>query len=852
MALDNGPFIVNPYIAGSPVKDAAMFFGREDVYAWLRQHLRGAYQDNIIVLFGERRSGKTSILYQMKDGLGDDRYVPVLLDLQGMGLEGMDGFLWEVARKIVLALRGVEGLGKLDRPKRLEFEESPRHYFEDVFLPPVIQALGMHHLLLMFDETDRLTEKVQDGQLPFDVFDYLRSLVQQIDQINFIFSLGGRIELSGKGSSQLLNLAVFRKISFLDQDFAEDLIAGPVAPYYTYTQAAIDRIFKLTSGQPYYTQLLCHNLFTRWTQEKPAQLDVPDVEAVIPDVLEQGTSNFEFVWEDSSPVEQAVLAALADAGPRYRAGIMRRNLDRALNRAELYPLHGDVTNGLKQLFERDVINDKEPFEFRVELVEIWLNKFKRLDWVVEELGEVAVEWKQLEMQRRAEAPTTAEKARRWAAPVLAILLLVLLVVTAYLISNIQQIRQQSSAALDAAEALRVTEAARFNATVSAASTKLAEFQARPGDDSQVSDSLATAQAIRVAEATAAIALAQLTATAAQGEIATLEAQVRATANLPSATPAPTDTATAMPTTTLTPTPQPPTPIPSPTQPPAFAMPLLGTIAYPAFNGTTYDIYFGDVASSQSRLYRGAASQPAFNTDGSRIAFQSWAGTSRGLVTASRAGGNEYLITNFLEDELPTWSPDGNSIMFFSRRSGDRSSRLYRTRADVDFRNNPAREVSVFGEYPSWGTDGQITFRGWGNTAPGIRLSGPDFSNIQTVTSSGDHTAPALSPNGTRIAFMGRDEGNWDIYVINVDGSKLTRLTTDPARDGLPAWSPNGQAIAFVSDRDGSSQWAIYGVNADGTVPQKLLDMASSPDGIVFYDRANSTGWLEERISWSDR
>ncbi len=328
MPPENNPLIVNPYIAGSPVKDAAMFFGREDVYAWLRQHLHGAYQDNIIVLYGERRSGKTSILYQMKEGLGDDRYIPVLLDLQGMGLEGMDGFLWEVARKIILALRGVEGMPNLDRPKRRDFEDSPRHQFEDVFLPPVINALEQRSLLLMFDETDRLSEKVHSGQLSHDVFDYLRSIIQQIDKINFIFSLGRRIELSGKGSSQLLNLAVYRKISFLDQDYAEDLITRPVAEYYTYTRPAIDRILELTCGQPYYTQLLCHNLFTRWTQDKPEQLDIPDVEAVLPDVMEQGTPNFQFVWEDSEPAEQAVLAALANTAPRYRAGVMRRNLER--------------------------------------------------------------------------------------------------------------------------------------------------------------------------------------------------------------------------------------------------------------------------------------------------------------------------------------------------------------------------------------------------------------------------------------------------------------------------------------------------------------------------------------------
>jgi hypothetical protein len=151
-----------------------------------------------------------------------DAHIPVLLDLQGMGLEGMDGFLWEVARKIVVALRGVEGIPPLERPGRQDFEKTPRDQFEDIFLPAVTAALGDRSLLLMFDEANRLGEKVETGDLPPDVFDYLRALIQQARQLNFLFSLGNRIEAASRGSSQLFNLAVYRKISFLDQDFAED------------------------------------------------------------------------------------------------------------------------------------------------------------------------------------------------------------------------------------------------------------------------------------------------------------------------------------------------------------------------------------------------------------------------------------------------------------------------------------------------------------------------------------------------------------------------------------------------------------------------------------------------------
>jgi len=847
MSTENEALIINPYIAGSPVKDAAMFFGREDVYAWLRQHLRGVYQHNAIVLYGERRSGKTSVLYQMKDKLGDPLYIPVLLDLQGMGLEGIDGFLWEVARKIVLALRGVEGIPTLERPARQDFEKNPRQQFEDVFLAPVIEALGQRSLLLMFDEANRLAEKVEAGGLPRDVFDYLRALILQTSQVNFLFSLGNRIEADSRGSSQLFNLAVYRKISFLEQDFAEDLITRPVASYYSYTRPAIERIYQLTSGQAYYTQLLCHNLFTRWLKDKPVQLGVADVDAVLPDVIEQGTPNFQFVWEDSSPVERAILAALADRAPQYKAGVLRRNLDRALHRVKLYPPSGDVTSGLRQLFERDVINDQEPYSFRIALMQQWISKFRRLEWVPEELGDVAKEWEKLEQQRRAQAPTPAERALRWAAPVLAVLL-VLAVIVGFMF------RRQSTAALQAAEARRATEvsqliqanstqAAESQALLVAASTKAAEA-AKRGDNQEADTARATAEALvalnkaLAATATSAVAAREL----AVAEIATPVPQAEPPTP-ESITPTPTDTV--VPTATASPIPL-PTATPTPQAVPTAS--LRGTIAYPAYDGQTYHLYFGDIASGESRLYRNQASQPAFSPDGSRIAFQSWAGTSRGLVTASRSGGNEIVITNFLEDKYPTWSPNSQTILFLTRRVGGRPSQLFWTPANTEFREIQAVFAGIEGEYPTWGANDQIIFRGWNSTAPGLRLTSSDFRSIQTVTSSDRDFAPALSPDGKQVVFMSRREGNWDVYLVDVAGSEPKRLTTDPAMEGLPTWSPDGQAIAFASNAGG--EWAIWAMMANGSEQRKLFLMKGPPDGIVFFEPQNSLGWLEERISWT--
>lgn len=73
-----------------------------------------------------------------------------------------------------------------------------------------------------------------------------------------------------------------------------------------------------------------------------------------------------------------------------------------------------------------------------------------------------------------------------------------------------------------------------------------------------------------------------------------------------------------------------------------------------------------------------------------------------------------------------------------------------------------------------------------------------------------------SPDGRRIAFVSRRDGNDEIYVMNADGSAQSRLTFTPAADYAPAWSPDGSRISFVSNRDGNVE--LYVMGADGSGP----------------------------------
>jgi TolB protein len=280
-----------------------------------------------------------------------------------------------------------------------------------------------------------------------------------------------------------------------------------------------------------------------------------------------------------------------------------------------------------------------------------------------------------------------------------------------------------------------------------------------------------------------------------------------------------------------------------------AAPLSGRIVYAAFNpGTnTFDLWLADVATGEQTGIASSASQPAFNKDGSLLAYRSWGIDTRGIFFRDFIGGRGGQVTRFVEDGLPTWSPDGISFAFATRREGDRVPRIYRG----DQLGKSDFSIGFQGEYPATLPDGRLVVRGCLPSGDcGTFLIGPNGGGETKISNERSDTAPAPSPDGSKIAFMssGRGATNWEIWVMDTNGSNPRRLTDNGNNDGLPAWSPDGKSIAYVSDAGGV--WAVWVMNADGSNQRKLFDMKGTPDGYVLLDKDNSKGWLEERISWA--
>ncbi len=384
----------NPYIAGAPIKEAAMFVGRQDIFEKIRDHLVGEHQDNPVVIYGQRRTGKTSVLYQMErklnEYLGEDRYIAIFVDLQGFSLESRDNFLWELASIMYRELRS--RYEQLARPQRAAFNEDAGNGFQDflqtvqVAIAPAGEAVPSKRLLLMFDEMGVFEEKQATPTTKQDTFLYLRSLLHGRANLSFIFSMGSQLLRKQEEYTQLFRSAMHLKVSFLEPTAARALITQPIADCYTVEETAIQRIMELTSGQAYFIQSLCHKLFQEWQRRSFSQVTAADVEVALYQAIEGISDNLNFIWKESSPLEKVVLSALAELD---NATTDFDALAQHLQKANLRLPRQDLKNTLDLLRERDLV--VQPC-LSVALMKLWLAKEKPLKAVREEVkGEVKVE-----------------------------------------------------------------------------------------------------------------------------------------------------------------------------------------------------------------------------------------------------------------------------------------------------------------------------------------------------------------------------------------------------------------------------------------------------------------------------
>jgi hypothetical protein len=373
--------IINPYSPGMPLRsDSAVFFGRTELFDFLKQNAARFSQKNVLILVGQRRTGKTSALLQLGRQLAKD-LLPVYVDCQSLGVSpGLASLFNDLSWSIsdALASRGIT----FEVPDSGYWNENAGARFEREFLPRVRSLLPPETtILLVFDEFEAFEDLVRDGILPKTLFSYLRHLMQHAEGVSFIFSGTHRLEEMGTDYwSVLFNSALYRQVGFLDSQSALRLIRDPVSPNLVYDDIAVDKILRVTAGHPYFLQLVCYTLVNGANLRRSSYITISDVNAAIEEMLRLGEVHFAYIWQRSTYAERALLAAtsrLLDFDSVFRPD----GLIQELRQFGIQLQPAEVTEALNRLVSRGIfreIGDEGAplFELRIGLVGLWVTQNK--------------------------------------------------------------------------------------------------------------------------------------------------------------------------------------------------------------------------------------------------------------------------------------------------------------------------------------------------------------------------------------------------------------------------------------------------------------------------------------------
>ena len=288
--------------------------------------------------------------------------------------------------------------------------------------------------------------------------------------------------------------------------------------------------------------------------------------------------------------------------------------------------------------------------------------------------------------------------------------------------------------------------------------------------------------------------------------------------------------------------------------PALAFTALSTLKPRGFTVNTVGVGQGAhvlIRGSQHGVVPKPRSGLAWSADGIWVAFAGSRGARSGIYVERADGTGLRFLRGTHGGKNPVFSPDGRRIAF-SRAGFEAGFPLAETPWVADVSGSGAHRVADWQEKveylpTSFSPDGStlaVTQSRFGSSLPKvllIKLDGSRGVRLLAVRAS----EAAFSPDGSQIAFvkhtisrqLGIEITHQDLYVMNADGTEVSRLTnTHWIAEWQPSWDPSGQRISFISHRISRDPIAalfdallpfgssVMQINADGTCRQKVISL----------------------------
>lgn len=344
--------IPNNYIVGNPIKSKEMFFGRENDFLTISEWIENeSYK--VILLKGGRRSGKTSILYQIANGRMVETAEAVFCDFHHISpqLETDE----DLPHQIGNVLTEVEIFSQFHE----SFNQEKGSWTAKLgqLIRSCLDKIAPKKLVFLCDEYEALEDPFSSGKLTSKALVWFED-VKNLD-IYFVMTGSKPFTFSKHLSPRFGPVSGMLEVSTLSKPDAIDLIVNPVKNYLEYRGDSIERIYRLSGGHPFYTQYVCQSLVSHVNASLHRYFIMPnDLEEVVQFIIRNPTGHIQETWRSLPFKTKHALAALAGS----------------LNSSEDYVKPENVLQIVQD--RRFILSDKDLFE-----AVSWLKKeTSLLDW----------------------------------------------------------------------------------------------------------------------------------------------------------------------------------------------------------------------------------------------------------------------------------------------------------------------------------------------------------------------------------------------------------------------------------------------------------------------------------------
>lgn len=374
--------LVDPYSLRAVVhkKD---FFGRKKLLEKIADNFSGDSNNNILVLHGVRRVGKTSILNYLSY-VFDENYVLININLETY--RGPQSTQWLIYNAFVEPIiETLEDMGISMNPYSIDdFKEEPMFQFRS-FVKRVLKKLEGKKLIMMFDEFEVLIEGVASGKLDTYIFDKLRGIIQDFYDLSLIIAGADKlIEMLKDYASRIFNMTYTLEVSFLEHDEAKKLIQRPGEGKIEFSESSVEEILKYTNCHPFYTKVICSGIVNWLNEEKRNSVYTSDVDRVVNSiVLDTKTTYFEHIWNILDDMEKDIISIMASSSTHNGYVISNKELFRMVNKYRSIS-GNDFSDCMSRLQDRSIIekvidNNEIGYKFMVEMYRLWYKYNKSIE-----------------------------------------------------------------------------------------------------------------------------------------------------------------------------------------------------------------------------------------------------------------------------------------------------------------------------------------------------------------------------------------------------------------------------------------------------------------------------------------